>query len=387
MIEIVFWISTLILYYVFDGYKRVLTLIKAVTGQRLHYDETSNDYFPAITVLITAWNERDVIAGRINNILESDYPADKLNVMVASDGSTDGTDDVVTGMKNLRVRLFRPETRTGKTGTQNQAIPLCDGEIIVFTDAGTRFAPDFIKNIVAPFENDAVGAVDGQLLFENDDDGRVPLAKDQGRYWRYELDVRKLESELGILAVVAGACFALRKKLFVPMPDNTGEDCIVPLDVALQGYKVVHNEKAIAYDRMDKDSSSELRTRERMVLRNWQGTWSRSALLNPLKNPGYAFALWPHKILRWLSPVFLFSSMASSIVLGITCSDLFCVYCAMASIYVLFIAAGLAGYVADKKGFHIPFTSTVFSFLLANIGFSRGLWKALRNKKIHAYRK
>lgn len=386
MIETIFWISTALLYYIYDGYKRILSLIRLVVGQRLFFEDHKHASPPAVTVLITAWNERVIIEQRIKNILESDYPEEKLDVMVASDGSTDGTDDIVKGMNNSRVKLFRPEQRSGKTGTQNKAIPLCSGEIIVFTDAGTTFAPDFISNIAQPFANPVVGAVDGRLLFETHTDGSEPLAKNQGRYWKYELDIRKLESELGILAVVAGACFALRKKLFVPMPESTGEDCIIPLDTVLQKYKVVHNTKALAFDTMDKDSSGELRTRERMVLRNWQGTWSRPALLNPFRNPGYSFALWSHKLLRWLSPLFLIASFTSSFILAISCSSLICAYCIAATLYVLLFAAGITGFVADKKGFHVPMTSTAFSFLLANVGFMRGLLMALRNKRIHEYR-
>ena len=176
------------------------------------------------------------------------------------------------------------------------------GPVVIFTDAGSRFEPDFIRRIVAVFSDPSVGAADGHLLFTSDNDNQI--AQSQGFYWRYELSLREAESRLGILAVASGACLAVRKQVFRRMDLSIGEDCIVPLDVVTQGLRVVHVPEAIAYDAMENDPEREFRTRVRMTLRNWQGTWSRPQLLNPYKYPGYAFALWSHKLFRWLSPFF-----------------------------------------------------------------------------------
>lgn len=162
-----------------------------------------------------------------------------------------------------------------------------------------------------------------------------------------------------------------------------GEDCVVPLDVVLQGFRMVHAEDAFAYDKMDSSPAGEFQTRVRMTLRNWQGTWSRSELLNPLRHPGYAFALWSHKILRWLSPVFLICATISVLLLAINGSPFFIV---VGAGLLVFYGSGLIGWVAERKGIRLPLLSTIFSFLLANLGFLGGLWKALKGRRVTAYR-
>ena len=301
--EILFWVSLFVLYYIYDGYLRLLLLLDRLFAAREEPSAHSSGELPRITVLLTVYNEEEAVVNRIQNVLACDYPREKLEVLVASDGSTDATDNVVRYFEDASVVLFRPVERRGKSDTQNQAIQMATGDIIVFTDAGTSFDRQFLRNIVKPFGDPAVGGVDGTcLILEKAGSG---INESQNYYWRYELRLRELESELGILAVSSGACLTIRKELFRPMEAVYGEDCIVPLDIILQGYKMKHASNAIAYDTWHSESASEFKARVRMTLRNWGGTWSRPVLLNPLQYGGIAFGLWSHKLLRWLSPVFL----------------------------------------------------------------------------------
>jgi cellulose synthase/poly-beta-1,6-N-acetylglucosamine synthase-like glycosyltransferase len=379
--------SAAILWWIYDGYGRILQVLAAAQRivRRLRRMDAAGVLppvpLPTVTVLLTVHNEAAAIVRRLQNILNCDYPAERLRVLVASDGSTDATESLVRGFADDRVKLFC-SPGLGKTATQNLAITQIESEVIVFTDADIEFSPHFLTAVVTPFADPQVGAVDGRLLYGSPDANAVQAG--QGFYWNYELKLRRLESDLGLLAVVAGACFALRRSAFVPMDPAIGEDCIVPLDVARQGLRVVHATAAVAHDEFDPDSAVTLRRRIRMTLRNWQGTWSRAALLNPLQHPGYAFALWSHKLLRWLSPVFLLTATVASVALLIRQPGVLSILAA-APFAGLFGLAG-CGWLLARRDRRFPGAGAAYSFLLANTAFLIGLWRALAGQRVHSYR-
>jgi len=386
----VLWIPTVLailaLYWIYDGYGRCLQLLNAVRRADRSGMESSDisnvEDWPSVTILLTVHNEEAVVRGRIENMLQCDYPAERLSVLVASDGSTDSTNSIVRSFSDSRVRLYE-SPGLGKTGTQNAAIREIHSDIIAFTDADILFDPRWLKQVALRFRDPNIGAVDGRQLYG------VPAADSiqasHGFYWNYELKLRHLESQLGILAVVAGACFAVRRKLFVPMDPAIGDDCIIPLDVVAQGYRVVHEPSAIAWHKFGEDSSIALPRRIRMTLRNWQGTWTRSQLLNPFRHPGYAFALWSHKLLRWMSPLFLVAATAcAAAMLVLEPSVLTAVI--FAPFALLFSLAALGWTLAGRK-LRIPGSGTAYSFVLANTAFLIGLWRAISGQRIQSYRK
>lgn len=387
-VSIMAWIaliaSTAVLYWIYDGYGRFLQF--AVGARNLlprRTPEPSGDEpeWPDMTVLLTVHNEEAVVAARVDNILACDYPADRVNVLVASDGSTDRTNEIVQGYQDERVRLFE-SPGVGKTGTQNEALKRVNSDVVVFTDADIVFDSEFLKRVAIRFRNPSVGAVDGRLQYTRESADTTNT--NQGRYWNYEMKLRLLESQLGWLAVVAGACFAVRRELLQHMDPSIGEDCIVPLDVVQQGYLVVHEPAALACDEFEEGTGITLRRRIRQTLRNWQGTWSRPALLNPLRHPWYSLALWSHKLLRWLSPVFLLVALFSSCWLLVTVPDAFSVAAALPYLG-LFCMAGL-GWLATRWGRRIPGTGFAFSFLLANTAFLVGVTRATVGSRVHSYR-
>ncbi len=381
--------ATLILYWIYDGYGRCLQLFNCVhrimdSRPEPHPElnpEADSPNLPSITVLLTVHNEADVIRRRIDNLLECDYPSDRLTIVVASDGSTDDTNSIVRSFASDRV-ILHESPGLGKTGTQNAAIRDISSEIIAFTDADILFEKTWLQKIAERFLDPHVGAVDGRAIYEAPTTDAIQAS--QGHYWNYELKLRQLESELGILAVVAGACFAVRRNLFVTMDPAIGEDCIVPLDVVSQGFLVVHEPLALAYFESEEDSSITLRRRIRMTLRNWQGTWTRSKLLNPFCHPGYAFALWSHKLLRWMSPIFLATATLSS--LGqLICQPGLMSLLLFVPFGMLFLMAGI-GQLARTRQIRIPGAGTAHSFVLANTAFLIGLWRAVTGHRIHSYR-
>ncbi|MFN5905285.1 MAG: glycosyltransferase family 2 protein, partial [Planctomyces sp.] len=244
------------------------------------------------------------------------------------------------------------------------------------------FNPGWMKQVVQHFQAPEVGAVDGRLCYGSPAVAQVQAS--QGRYWLYEMKLRRLESRLGILAVLSGAGFALRRSAFVPMDPAIGEDCIVPLDVVSQGLLVVHDPEAVHFDEFETDTGVTLRRRVRMTLRNWQGTWQRGRLLNPLRHPGYAFALWSHKILRWLSPVFLLAATASAaglLLLQVTVPRLL-----LAGPYAALFLAAAFHLLFERRRRLLPGTGAAYSFVLANTAFIIGVAKALAGWQIRAYR-
>lgn len=377
------FILLFLVYYTYDGYLRLLIIVAYFKFNKTVVDENkfTIENLPSVTILLTVYNEGSNVVEKIKDILEQDYPDEKLKVLVASDGSTDNTDQLVQDFGHPQVSLFRPEKRRGKSDTQNKAIKTISSELVLFTDCDTRFKANFIKELVYPFIKKEVGCTSGMLLFRNA--SRSNISSSQSRYWNYELQIRDFESKLGCLAVATGACMAVRLELFESFSATYGEDCIVPLDTVLKGYTVTHVKSAVAYDKTPETQRTEFKARVRMTLRNWQGTWSRPALLNPVKNPKYAFALWSHKILRWLTPVFL---ILATIISFITASDSLFNSLVIVTLLIIYVIA-LIGYLAEKRNKNMPkIVSLIYSFLLANTGFLVGLWLAIIGKRISIYR-
>lgn len=367
MAELFLTVSLFALYYIYHGYLLLLRCVLALrppapTGPESFVDSE----LPKLSVLVTAYNEKAVIKDRIANILACSYPSDRLQVVVASDLSSDGMDQVVRLYPDSRVQLFRPSESAGKTDTQNQAVEYLNGDIWVFTDADTRFRPDFLKILAVCFADAEVGGADGHLIFCSQTTG---MGQAQSSYWRYELSLRDCESRLGILAVGSGACLGIRAELFQTMPVGIGEDCVLPLQVVNQGYRMVHVPEAVAEDWMESGAKNELRSRIRMTQRNWRGTWTYPQLLNPLRHPGYAWSLWSHKLLRWLSPVFL---------VFLTLSGLWLTWTrpwgwVSGTLLGAFYFSASMGWFAQRKGWRWPIAGSVFGFVLANIGFLAGV--------------
>ena len=370
--------SLFVLIYIYWGYGVLLRILwKIYPNESLKSIQRT---VPTVTVLVPVYNEVNRIQERLDNIFQCDYSQDKINVVVVSDGSDDGTDDVVLTYENPRVRLIRVE-RCGKSGAQNRAMKNITSDVVVFTDADVTFDQQFLEKVVQVFDDPCVGAATGHLLFATHSSNGV--SKGQGFYWNYELLLRRIESKLGILAVSSGSCLAVRRNLFVPMAEEYGDDCIVPLDIVSRGYKVEFAEGAYTYDEMPSDVSGELRARVRMTLRNWQCTWSFSSLLNPFKFPSIAFSLWSHKILRWMSPFFMII-LALGSNLWVLDSRVW-PSVALASGVNFFIIISIVGWLASLNGKKVYGASVAFGFLLANYGFLVGVLRALVGDKIRAY--
>lgn len=333
-----------------------------------------------VTMVIPVYNEEKVIQAKLLNCLSLAYPNHLLEIIVVSDGSNDGTVDLVKSIAETdsRLRLIELNHRVGKSSAQNLAIKAAHGQIVLLTDANTFAGPDFLKTIVEDFADSDVGLVGGAVVFGKYDDG---ISKGQGLYWRYELFLRQLESDIGILATASGAAMAVRKDLLRPLSLHFGDDCIIPLDVRRARYKVIHNARAVVFDEMPHSIDGELRARIRMTSRNWAGTLSKSELLNPFRFPGTAWGLVSHKLLRWLTPFLLAIAIGLNAFLAIRGQLLF-----VLMLQGAFYGAAMIGWARAKARKPESIFGPPFAFCLANFGFMLGVLHAIRGQRIVAYR-
>jgi len=372
--SILFFLGIVLIYYVYDGYGRVLTLLSRFAAR------TDSDYVSSsitVSVILPVYNERDNIRGKLDNLLRQKCSS-ALEIIVVSDGSDDGTDDVVREYFDNGVRLVNTTGRIGKSLAQNIAVAEASGEVLVLTDTAVHMNEGCIEALVSPLSDPRVGCTTANLLFHNEIESDTGDAV--GFYWNYELKIRRLESQLGLLATASGPAMAVRRSLWKDLKAEYGDDCVLPLDVVLQGKRVIHVNGAVARDVHFADFRREFRARSRMTIRNWIGTFSRSQLLNPLKFPGFAFALWSHKVLRWLSPVYILLAAVGLVLIGLGSGIWW-----PAEVFGLLVLLGGLGIALMAYGVRLPGLSLWANFLLANAGFAQGLFQVAFGKKIRVY--
>jgi cellulose synthase/poly-beta-1,6-N-acetylglucosamine synthase-like glycosyltransferase len=309
--EGLFWCSAGAILYAYIGYP-VLLVICALFFRRR---KPADDHTPPVTVLIAAYNEEAGIVRKVRNTLELRYPQDRLEIVVVSDGSTDGTDDAVRRLNNPRVRLLRVEGRRGKTHAQNEAVEHCRGEIIVFSDATTVYHPDSVRRLVRHYSDPRVGAVSGRYQYF-DSSGRSPSGFGSIAFWNYENVIKALQSRIATLTGCSGCIYSVRKSCYTPLPDDACSDLVEALAVVRNGYRVKFEPEALAFEETTASTQEEFRMRVRVATRGMRGVLSVPELLKPWQHPWTAFQLFSHKVLRWLIPVFLFGILVTSAVLS-----------------------------------------------------------------------
>ncbi len=375
-----FWlllISLGVVAYGWVGYPLLILALRSSFARRGNRTERSMD--PFVSVIIPVHNEALRIALKLENCLELLYPNDRMEILVVSDGSTDRTEEIVRGfmVHDSRILWLQSNSRAGKSSAQNLAAARARGDIFFFTDANTATAPNILRTIIDDLTDPTVGLVTAAVHFGRPEDA---VEKGQGLYWRYELFLRSVESDLGILATGSGQALAVRRELFRSLPARYGDDCIMPLDVRLQGFKVIQDREATVYDELPHSIEGELRARIRMTARNWSGTLSRPALLNPLRFPLTALGLVSHRLLRWLTPFFLAIVLLSNACLALEGRAILLWW-----LQVGFYLSAFVGWELSRKQRPAWVFGYPFSFCLANVGFMLGMVKAFRNQKIVTY--
>lgn len=295
-----FWLLLSLTLYCYFGYPLLLWLMAQLRSNPVQ----KRNYEPTISIVLSVWNEEDVIKGKLRNLLSLDYPKDKMEILVGSDGSTDKTTRIIHGFDDPQIRLMERSQRQGKMATINDLVQTARNEIIVFCDARQTFAPNAIKELTANFADERTGCVSGELIFiEKGREGGT--AKGVNLYWNYEKFIRKHESRLHSMLGATGAIYAIRRELFVPIPARIVlDDMYVPLQIIRKGYRAIFDESAKAYDHAADSPREEHRRKTRTIFGNYQIFGLFPDLFNPLCSP-VAIQLFSHKLLRVVVPFLL----------------------------------------------------------------------------------
>ncbi|HZS12362.1 MAG TPA: glycosyltransferase family 2 protein, partial [Nitrospirales bacterium] len=315
MTDTIFWLALALVLYTYLGYP-ALVLVLAWARPRPVGKRAGQG--PRVSIVIAVHNEASRIAGRIGNCLGVDYPVERLEVIVVSDGSTDGTDAVLAKESGQypegRVRWASLPDRLGKAAALNRGVTMATGDIVLFTDARQRFHPGAIRELVENFNDPIVGAVSGELILVEATAGMRRHAT--GLYWRYEKAIRKAEADLDSAVGATGAIYAIRRMLYEPLPAGTLlDDVLVPMRVVLRGYRVAFEERAFAHDVASPTLDAEFSRKVRTLAGNYQILQLEPCLLSPRWNP-----IWwqyiSHKVLRLLVPYALIALFVTSAMLA-----------------------------------------------------------------------
>lgn len=374
MLEILFWFSLGFIFYTYIGYPVLLWFQAGIFTKKIEKQPCT----PFVSVVISALNEEKRIASRLENLLEQQYPGECLEILVVSDGSIDRTGEIVRTFSDRNVRLLEIPERKGKAAALNLGIAESRGEIVVFADARQRFEPDAISQLVANFSDPSVGCVSGELMFQEDTESSVKL--EMGAYWKYEKWIRKMESQTGSVVGATGAIYAMRRKLYTPLPAATLlDDVLSPMNVVGQGFRVVFDSKAIAYDILSDDVVQEWRRKVRTLTGNWQLLSLAPWLLIPWRNKEWGRFL-SHKVCRILVPFFLVALFALSLKLEDPFYEVFLLV--QLACYGLAIIGYFFSSLQSYKIFSIPCffmvmnIAALFGFFYWISGTGTGIWKA-----------
>lgn len=328
--------------YPLAGYPLVLYVFAALRPRPV----ARQAHVPEVTVLIPAYNEEECLAATIQNKLEQDYPRGKLQVIVVSDASTDGTDDIVRRYASQGVQLLHRASRQGKAAALNEAVRHARGEILVFSDANSTFAADAIRRLVENFADPRVGYVTGSLEYTH---AGHTSGRGSSAYMRYENWLRRLESRVDSVIGVNGGVDAMRRGLYRDVPADQITDFVLPLQVIAAGFRVVFDERAHSRERANQEIGSEFRMRVRVALRALRGMIYARGALNVVRTPIPAFCIVSHKILRYLGFLFLGSALILNALL-----------------------------VTRSAGFGLLLLAQLLLYLCALLGLVRGLPRPLR---------
>ena len=367
-----FWLCAGLVLYAYLGYPALIWLLSRLFGQG-HTDPGCADHdLPSMSLLIVAYNEEAVIEERVRNALAMEYPAGKLEIVVASDGSSDATTTLVRRYAEQGVRLLEFQQRRGKAAVINASLPELHGELVLMSDANTSIDPAAARRLAQRFADPALGVVCGQLVFKSPHEG----TNADNLYWHYETFLKKAEARLHALLGANGAIYAFRRRLFVPIPDDTiVDDLVVPLLAKLQsGCVLGFAEEALAWEDPAGSLGQEFRRRVRLGMGGFQSFGLLWRYLDPRRG-WCALAFWSHKVLRWLCPFFLLGMLVISALLAARTlyRDLFLAQ-------IGFCGLSLLAPVTVNRVRGLRFLLLTTMFTLMNAALLVGFWRWLARK-------
>jgi cellulose synthase/poly-beta-1,6-N-acetylglucosamine synthase-like glycosyltransferase len=369
--QIIFWASALALVYTYVGYPALIALISTLRPRRVG----RRDFTPSLTIIITAYNEERALPEKLANTLALDYPRELIEIIVASDCSSDRTDEIVQTLHGQGVTLHRQPQRLGKTAAQNAAVEKARGEIIVFSDATSHYELDALRKIVRNFADSTVGCVGGRLIYV--DPGDSDIGRGAKGYWGYETFLKKHESAACSLIGVSGCLYAVRKSAYVPLYNEACSDFIIATKMVEQGLRTVYEPEAICTEETNQRQENELRMRVRVIAQTFTDLWRNRAMLNPLRSGLYGVQLWSHKLMRYFVPLFLIVLFAASAVLSPN-SLAFRIFFLVQSLGYL---CGATSWLLENLGVRNRLLALPHYFVLANVASVIAMFQFLRGER------
>jgi cellulose synthase/poly-beta-1,6-N-acetylglucosamine synthase-like glycosyltransferase len=369
--QISFWFAAGALGYVYVGYPLLVFAVSLLFPRKVHRGAGE----PHVTVLITAFNEEAAIRAKIENTLAIEYPPNKLEIIVASDGSTDSTDEIVREFAARGVTLFRQEGRLGKTSTQNAAVEQVTGEIVLFSDATTLYTPEVLRRLLPSFADEEVGCVAGRLVYV--DEVGTAVGRGAQSYWGYETFVKIAESRVCSLIGASGCLYAVRRNAYEAMYAEACSDFLICTLLYRKGLRSIFEPDAVCYEQTNHHSGDEWRMRVRVISQTFTDLWRNRDMLNPAKSGFFAVQLISHKLLRYAVPVLLLGVLALTASLGRSSQAYFAVFLLQIAFYLM----AAAGWMLERSGRRLSLLAMPLYFVPANLASLAGFYKFLRGER------
>lgn len=377
----IFWISCFIVFYNYAGYAILVYFFNIFKKKRSKQGTAQDPYIPPVTFIVAAYNEEDCIEEKILNSLEQDYPADKLEFIFITDGSSDGTANIVS--KYPAIRLLHDNERKGKSAALNRAVLIAEHDVLIFSDANTFLNKDATSKIAQHYKDEKVGGVAGEKKV-------MPLAEStttdevgagEGLYWKYESILKKLDSEFYSVVGAAGELFSVRKNLFEPISNTIIlDDFVISMKIAQKGYRIIYEPEAFAMELPSFSLHDEQKRKTRIAAGGFQAIGILGSLLFFWKQPRLSFLYISHRVLRWtLSPICLILALVSSFMLFyFTNSRLYtALFVCQLAFYGL---AALASIDLFKKG-QFKLLKLPYYFVFINVSVVLGFFRFLRGRQ------
>lgn len=314
MLEAMFWVSLLAIAYAYVGYPALLWALALFRPSAATNSIERGTGLPSVTLIVSAFNEEQVIGQKIENALSLDYPKALLEIVVVSDGSNDRTCEIVLRFAAKGVVLRHYEGRIGKTACLNRALPLASGSIVVLSDANSVYETGALRALVRPFDDPSVGFVTGWTKYGSGQDGSASGAL--GTYAKLELVTKELETRLGSCIGADGAIFAIRKELYTPLRDYDINDLVIPLSINRQGYRGMLQREAVCVENDAGGAKGEFQRQVRITNRTLRAIFNYRELLNPFRFGLLSFQLFSHKLCKFLVPPFLVVALVTNVLLA-----------------------------------------------------------------------
>ena len=298
-LKIVWWVAFFVIFWAMIGYPASLVILNKLLKKR---NKKDTSYEPTVTIMVVAHNEEKVIAEKLQNLLDTDYPADKLEFLIASDFSTDKTDEIVeefiAAHPERRIRIHKSVNHFGKTNAQNETQELCDTEILVMTDANAMFEPNAVRELVSYFTDPFIAYVSGQLRYMNTEGNKT--ANSEGFYWKLDLMCRNIESRFQTITAGNGAIYAVRNKDYEKIPPIECHDSSFPIVYALEKKRAIYNPEAIAYEKAGEVNEDEFKRKVRMNRIILRGICPDIRVFNVFSYRWFSYFYFGHRTCRYL---------------------------------------------------------------------------------------